>query len=104
MSSFFLKLYFQKGGDKVSLLGDIIIAGIKGIKYYPVFYEDKKYKVWICMLSPSTCKPCFDLHGKLYLPEKHRPDFQDCMKIALALLHGLNQLKKGLLLMRENRE
>ncbi len=75
----------------MSLLGDIIIAGIKGIKYYPVFYEDKKYKVLIYMVNYICLK-------------KHRPDFQDCMKIALALLHGLNQLKKGLLLMRENRE
>ncbi len=49
----------------MSLFGDMIVAGIKGIKFDPQFYEDKKYKVWICMLSPSTCKPCFDLHGKL---------------------------------------
>ena len=49
----------------MSLLGDMIAAGIKGIKFNPQFYEDKKYKVWICMLSPSTCKPYFDLHGKL---------------------------------------
>ena len=59
----------------MSLLGDMIVAGIKGIKFNPQFYEDKKYKVWICMLSPSTCKPCFDLHGKLYLPDDAPPRF-----------------------------
>ena len=33
----------------MSLLGDMIVAGIKGIKFNPQFYEDKKYKVWICI-------------------------------------------------------
>lgn len=57
----------------MSLLNDMIVAGIKGIKFNPQFYEDKRYKVWLCALSPVTCKPCFDLHGKVYLPEDAPP-------------------------------
>lgn len=59
----------------MGLFGDMIIAGINGIKFKPEFYEDKRYKVWICALSPTTCKLCFDLHGKLYLPEDAPPKF-----------------------------
>ena len=79
----------------MSLLGDIIIAGIKGIKYYPVFYEDKKYKVWICMLSPSTCKPCFDLHGKLYLPEEAPPRFPRLHENCACFVTWSKSVKKG---------
>lgn len=87
----------------MSLLGDIITASVKGIKFNPRFYEDKKYKVWICMLSPSTCKPCFDLHGKLYLPKTHHQDFLNCTKIVLVLLYGLNPLKNELVLLKVKR-
>lgn len=57
----------------MSLLGDKIVAWIKGIDFNPEFYESKNYKVWVCTLSPTTCKACFDLHGKLYLPEEAPP-------------------------------
>ncbi|MDD6479338.1 MAG: ribonuclease domain-containing protein [Oscillospiraceae bacterium] len=58
----------------MSLLLDMIISGIMGLKFSPKFYEDKRYKVWRCALSPTTCRPCFDLHGKLYLPEEAPPN------------------------------
>lgn len=38
----------------MSLFGDIIIAGVNGIEFFPLFYENKKYKVWKCLISPST--------------------------------------------------
>lgn len=87
----------------MSLLSDMIVAGIKGIKFNPIFYKDKRYKVWICMLSPSTCKPCFDLHGKLYLPKMRRQDFLNYTKIVLVLLYGLNLLKKEHVLLKVKR-
>lgn len=87
----------------MSLLSDMIVAGIKGIKFNPIFYKDKRYKVWICMLSPSTCKPCFDLHGKLYLPKDAPPRFLNYTKIVLVLLYGLNLLKKEHVLLRVKR-
>ena len=31
----------------MSLLSDMIVAGIKGIKFNPQFYEDKRYKAWL---------------------------------------------------------
>jgi hypothetical protein len=79
----------------MSLLGDMIVAGIKGIKFNPQFYEDKKYKVWICMLSPSTCKPCFDLHGKLYLPEDAPPRFPKLHENCACTVIWSESVKKG---------
>ena len=54
----------------MSLLSNKITAAINGINFNPELYEDNKYKVWVSALSPATCKPCFDLHGKLYLPNE----------------------------------
>ena len=79
----------------MSLLGDMIVAGIKGIKFNPQFYEDKKYKVWICMLSPSTCKPCFDLHGKLYLPDDAPPRFPKLHEKCACTVIWSESVKKG---------
>ena len=79
----------------MSLLGDIISASVKGIKFNPRFYEDKKYKVWICMLSPSTCKPCFDLHGKLYLPEDAPPRFPKLHENCACTVVWSESVKKG---------
>lgn len=78
----------------MSLLGDIIVAGIKEINFNPIFYEDKNYKVWICALSPSTCKRCFDLHGKLYLP-KDAPRFPKLHKRCACSVIWAESVKKG---------
>ncbi|MEE1198142.1 MAG: ribonuclease domain-containing protein [Acutalibacteraceae bacterium] len=79
----------------MSLLSDMITAGIKGILFEPVFYEDKKYKVWICLLSPSTCKPCFDLHGKLFLPEEAPPRFPKLHENCACTVIWSESVKKG---------
>ena len=79
----------------MGLLGDIIVAAIKGIKFDPKFYEDKKYKVWICALSPATCKPCFDLHGKLYLPEDAPPRFPTLHERCACTVVWSESVKKG---------
>ena len=81
----------------MGLLGDIIVAAIKGIKFDPKFYEDKKYKVWICALSPATCKPCFDLHGKLYLPEDAPPRFPTLHERCACTVVWSESVKKELL-------
>ena len=79
----------------MSLLVDMITAGIRGIKFNPQFYEDKKYKVWICALSPATCKPCFDLHGKLYLPEDAPPRFPNLHERCACSVEWSESVKKG---------
>ena len=79
----------------MSLLSDMIVAGIKGIKFNPIFYKDKRYKVWICMLSPSTCKPCFDLHGKLYLPKDAPPRFPKLHENCACTVVWSESVKKG---------
>ena len=77
------------------MLGVIIVAGINGIKFEPQFYEDRRYKVWICALSPSTCKPCFDLHGRLYLPEEAPPRFPGLHENCACMVIWSKSVKKG---------
>ncbi len=79
----------------MSLIGDKVIAGIKGIDFNPKFQESKRYKVWICALSPSTCKPCFDLHGKLYLPEDAPPRFPKLHENCACSVEWSESVKKG---------
>lgn len=77
------------------LFGDIIIAGVNGIEFFPLFYENKKYKVWKCLISPSTCKPCFDLNGKLYLPEEAPPEFPKLHENCGCTVVWSKSVKKG---------
>ena len=59
----------------MSLIGDKLVAGIKEISFDPIFFEDTRYKVWVCALSPTTYKPCFELHGKIFLPSEAPPQY-----------------------------
>ena len=79
----------------MSLLEDIIMAGIKGINFKPKFYKDTRYKVWFCNFSIFTCKPCFDLHGKLYLPQDAPPDFPNKHKNCACTVVWSESVKKG---------
>lgn len=45
MSPLFFDIMFQKGGDVISLMGDKVVAGIKGFDFNPKFQESKRYKV-----------------------------------------------------------
>ena len=54
----------------MSLFVDKLVAGINKILFEPIFFEDRRYKVWVCALSPTTCRPCFKLHGKIFLPSE----------------------------------
>ncbi len=78
----------------MSLLVDMITAGIRGIKFNPQFYEDMKYKVWICALSPATCKTCLICMVNYIYQKMLRQDFQICTKDVLARLNGLNRSKE----------
>ncbi len=78
----------------MGLFGDMIVAGIKDLKSDPKFYEDKRYKVWLCALSPSTCMPCFKLHGKLYLPEDAPPRFPKMHENCACSLEWSESVKK----------
>ena len=93
--AFYFDIIFQKEVTTMSLLGDIIIAAIKRISFNPIFYEDKNYKVWICALSPTTCEPCFDLHGKLYLPEDAPPRFPKLHENCACTVIWSESVKKG---------
>ena len=79
----------------MSLLSNKITAAINGINFNPEFYEDNKYKVWVSALSPATCKPCFDLHGKLYLPNEAPPTFPDLHERCACLVKWSESIKKG---------
>lgn len=79
----------------MNLSSDMVVAGIKGINFDPKFYEDKKYKVWISALSTATCKPCFDLHGKLYLPEDAPPRFPNLHERCACSVEWSKSVKKG---------
>ena len=79
----------------MSLLGDRIVAGIKGINFNPAFNEGTRYKVWVSALSPTTCKPCFDLHGKLYLPEEAPERFPNLHTKCQCLVKWSEYIKKG---------
>ena len=79
----------------MSLLGDMIMAGIKGIAFKPKFYKDTRYKVWLCNFSIFTCKPCFDLHGKLYLPKDAPPSIPNKHKNCACTVVWSESVEKG---------
>lgn len=79
----------------MGLLEDNIIAGIRKINFEPKYFKDKRYKVWLCALSPTTCKPCFDLHGKLYLPEEAPPRFPKLHQNCACTVIWSESIKKG---------
>lgn len=79
----------------MGLIGDKIAAGIKGIKFEPEFHESERYKVWVSALSPVTCKPCFDLHGKLYLPEEAPERFPELHNNCQCIVMWSKYVKRG---------
>lgn len=87
----------------MSLTTDKMVAGILQIEFEPYFYEDHSYKVWLCSLSLTTCKPCFKMHGKIFLPEEAPPgqpslhercacsvSWSDSVKVGTATFDGIN--------------
>ena len=79
----------------MSLLIDTIVAGINKINFQPVFYNDNKYKVWCSALSDTTCRACYQLHGKLYLPEEAPPRSPKKHERCVCVVIWSKSVKKG---------
>ncbi len=79
----------------MSLAEDKFVAGIKGIKFNPKFYKSKRYKVWQTTITATTCKPCFDLNGKIFLPENAPPQFPKLHKNCACVVVWLQAIKMG---------
>lgn len=80
----------------MSLLGDIITASVKGIKFNPRFYEDKNIRFGFVCFHLQPANLVLICMANYICPKTHHQDFLNCTKIVLVLLYGLNPLKRNL--------